>query len=1366
MKRLSGRLPRALLVFVVALVAFALFNLVAPPQAQAAPAATVTLTSWETMWLDSNKPADGPQAAFLSFLVTNTSTSPPTPAETLYDVTVTIGSFSNTTWFKNPTDTVRTFASLAPGESVPVYFYVDYSGATTTGLSATYTLTVASSTPGFTSVVRNGTVTTASALSANAGGSDVTTVLGPGIYVGQILEQTVTYKFGNNTNLSFQPVGISGFKDYAFRLVGNTITNIVSSKTYTGIAIGQGDRLYWPGSDVPDSGTEFTMVYYWEVLASGQDTAVRPWAHALSGMQYKYLYKTTAASVPAAQAAPLTVSKNVSPMWLTTATTDAGYGVGTVRYTVAFTNTSAAPNAVTLVISRITDVLPGGVSMVNSLYTGTSGEFTSYSRSVPQPGDRNTVNWVGSGAGHATRHYRIDAGQTLTLVYTAKCDSTLGPGAYTNSVTGRVGNESTPAVTATFNIGTPTLAVVSAFKAYKHGGKVALTWETSSEAGTAGFYVERLVKQTGAWVRVNQDVIPALFESPSGGSYALVDAEAKPGSTLTYRLVELETSGDTKIHGPYTVTASAPLPAGQASSEIAEGKQNARVPKMNKAAGQQSVGAAKNTVTKDKTSPNRLRIEVVDSGIYTISATEIATGLALSAAKATELIGSGDVKLTYMGKAVAYLPALDGSGIYFYGQAIDSIYTSTNVYWLSQGKGKIMTVVEPAALAAPAAETTTTVAVETNTPSSETSTTAAVETTPTAPAETTTTAAVETPAEPAETTTTAAVETMTLPIETSTTAAAETTTTSAVPQAATSFIDTLHVEKDIFGAPAVFHDPEGDFWLWQYMVAGNASLQKATISLDALNAVAGVRISLQLRGLNTQEVANEHLVEVRLNGTVLGRTSWSGTTGQEAAFDLPAGVLLPGPNTLEITALRNAGIALSVVAVDSVDLTYERTTVASLDQLALTSLGSGPVKVNGLSTASAWVFDIGTLAAPTLLPIVESGSEASAAWLAFDAVQGGRYLVSTAAGALHPRAITGTMGTTLRDARAGQYVIVTTSGLASTANSLAQYRASRGLTATVVTLSEIYDEFNYGIANPHAIQSFLKHARSAWKPGPEFLVLVGEGSYDYKNYMGLGDCLVPSLMVDTKYGLAPSDVLLGDIVGSNGVPEVAVGRIMAVDQSELTAAINKIKGYEAASGSWRKSVVFAADNADVGGNFAADSDKLAALVPRSLTSSKIYLDKMPLADARTALLGKFGSGALWINYLGHGGVDILATERLLTLADAQTLTAKGYQLPVVTVFSCVVGSYNLPGYSGMGETLVKRPNAGAIALWAPSAMEMNDASMKLATAFTRKVFASSSGIALGSQIVAAQKAAAGAGASATLIRTYNLLGDPALRLSW
>ena len=59
----------------------------------------------------------------------------------------------------------------------------------------------------------------------------------------------------------------------------------------------------------------------------------------------------------------------------------------------------------------------------------------------------------------------------------------------------------------------PTLAVVSSFTASVSQGRVVASWQTASESGTAGFYLERLDAKSGKWVRINRQLVPALFES-------------------------------------------------------------------------------------------------------------------------------------------------------------------------------------------------------------------------------------------------------------------------------------------------------------------------------------------------------------------------------------------------------------------------------------------------------------------------------------------------------------------------------------------------------------------------------------------------------------------------------------------------------------------------------------------------------------------------------------------------------------------------------------------------------------------------------------------------------------------------------------
>jgi hypothetical protein len=832
---------------------------------------------------------------------------------------------------------------------------------------------------------------------------------------------------------------------------------------------------------------------------------------------------------------------------------------------------------------------------------------------------------------------------------------------------------------------TPTVVVVSSFDAAVARGKVVVSWETASEANTAGFYVERLDGKAGDWVRVNSDLVPALLESSTGGTYSVVDRGARPNETVTYRLVEMEMAGSLNYYGPFEVTPTRELPAGEASDRIAEGSEAVRIPEQAPGGNGDAPQLEVEQLTTGVSTGDRLRIEVTAAGLYRIGAAEMAAGLGLSEEQAVQLIRTKGIKLTSHGRNVAYLQAPDFTALYFYGQALDSIYDSTNVYWLAMGKGTTVVAAKPA---------------------------------------------------------------------------------SAKAAVSTTFTDRLHVEEDVFPITEQFHEIDSDFWLWSYLAAGFAPLTTKTFAIDVPDSLAGVQLQVTFRGLTITGIANEHHAIVRLNGVDVGETRWTGMASHTATFALPAGSLNAGANEVAVTAVLDAGVPYSLFAVDSIDVSYQRATVAQADRLTLTAPAAGSVEVTGLSSADAWVLDLSNPFSPQSVRVTASGGDPGAVWLRFNAVKGRPYLVATAAGARDPDSIVATTGTTLRSAGAGaQYVVITTPALAEAAGRLAAYRVSQGLSALVVTTDDIYDEFSYGLATPHGIRSFIKYASSTWTTPVRYVVLAGEGSYDYKDFMSRGDSLVPPLMVDTEYGLAPSDVALADVAGADGAPEVAIGRIPALTVADLDAALAEIEAYEAASGAGGgSSVLLAADNTDSGGSFMSDSDVIGQELPSSLNVVKAYLDRLPADAVRSALLRAFGDGSVLVNYVGHGGEDVLAAEALLAKGDAASLPA-GARLPIFTAFTCKVGQFAVPGYDSLGEALVKQQGAGAIAVWSPSAMEDSVDSARLGTIFTQCMFGSTTQVVLGDVIRSAMKGAAGK-LPASLLLTYNLLGDPALRVSW
>ena len=101
--------------------------------------------------------------------------------------------------------------------------------------------------------------------------------------------------------------------------------------------------------------------------------------------------------------------------------------------------------------------------------------------------------------------------------------------------------------------------------------------------------------------------------------------------------------------------------------------------------------------------------------------------------------------------------------------------------------------------------------------------------------------------------------------------------------------------------------------------------------------------------------------------------------------------------------------------------------------------------------------------------------------------------------------------------------------------------------------------------SPLAIRDFLADAYAKWGGKKvKYAVLAGKGTYDYKDYLGFGDNLVPVILARTPDGLFAADKEFGDVTGANGLPEIAIGRLPVVTNDELRVLIAKINGYEAA----------------------------------------------------------------------------------------------------------------------------------------------------------------------------------------------------------
>jgi hypothetical protein len=127
-----------------------------------------------------------------------------------------------------------------------------------------------------------------------------------------------------------------------------------------------------------------------------------------------------------------------------------------------------------------------------------------------------------------------------------------------------------------------------------------------------------------------------------------------------------------------------------------------------------------------------------------------------------------------------------------------------------------------------------------------------------------------------------------------------------------------------------------------------------------------------------------------------------------------------------------------------------------------------------------------------------------------------------------------------------EYVIITTTGFESSFQPLADWRTKKGMPATIVDLTYIYN--NYGGANDYAqVKNFIEDANATW--GSLFFLLGGDAYF------------VP-YHVRAVYGdSVPNDAYYADF-GNDWVYDVYVGRACVNNYSQISTFIDKIDTYE------------------------------------------------------------------------------------------------------------------------------------------------------------------------------------------------------------
>lgn len=597
-------------------------------------------------------------------------------------------------------------------------------------------------------------------------------------------------------------------------------------------------------------------------------------------------------------------------------------------------------------------------------------------------------------------------------------------------------------------------------------------------------------------------------------------------------------------------------------------------------------------------------------------------------------------------------------------------------------------------------------------------------------------------------------------------------------QTPTQYLATKHFEQNKYYLSLSPGDEKLERWLWDFIYAPSKPNWTYSFTLsDPVDAPAKVEIGLL--GYLQNIINPDHHVQVFVNNTLLDEFWWDDVTWYIDSIDIPQGLLVAGVNTIKVVCVNDTGVGYDIVYVNHVKLEFPNHFSAEKDQLVFTyeTPGEWKFQVDGFSTDQVFVYDVTNPFQVSRIEGIASQATVDGYAILFqdELIDSGVYHVESNAKLLPVQAIEPDIASNLQSTTPGaDYILITHKAFTQQAQTLVDFRASKRLRSVLVDVQDVYDEFGYGIRSAEAIHEFLAYTYSNWTaPAPAYVVLLGDGNYDPKNYLGYGrESFIPPYLVpvDPWIGETAADNRFVTLAGNDTMPEMMLGRLSVNTPAEAAAFVDKILAFEQNSPEedWRKAVLTVADNEDTAGDFDQISDDLLnCCLSNPYQPARVYLGVTHASaeDARAAIMAEINAGKLLVNYSGHASTVSWASENLLGVANIPQMQ-NGEKTPVFLAMTCREGYFHSPnpvnkGMESFAESVTRAEGKGAVASWSPTGLGVASGHDYLNRGFFSAFFFDGART-IGQATLAGKLDLWASGGALDLLDTYLLFGDPAM----
>lgn len=351
----------------------------------------------------------------------------------------------------------------------------------------------------------------------------------------------------------------------------------------------------------------------------------------------------------------------------------------------------------------------------------------------------------------------------------------------------------------------------------------------------------------------------------------------------------------------------------------------------------------------------------------------------------------------------------------------------------------------------------------------------------------------------------------------------------------------------------------------------------------------------------------------------------------------------------------------------------------------------------------------------------------------------------------------------------------------------AMHREKDGMTVHIVTPQQVYNEFSSGTPDATAFRWFMKmfydRAGSNEASMPQGILFIGNASYDNR---GIENARLPQLSYQSEESLDedysyPSDDYFGFLDDGEGGSittermDIGVGRLPVSSLSEAQGIADKIVAYagNSAYGNWRNMLTFVGDDGD-SNIHSAGADRVAERmrdINKAFNANKIYFDSFPrelttsgasFPQAKDRILRDLEAGTLVFTYFGHGSMNNLSHELIITRNDVQNLKTGNPAFWITA--ACDIGRYDTPGETSIGMDMINTPaGAGIAALTTTRVVYSGENETLCMRVFDHLIPDGGSAPASMGMAVAAGKGDTRSGANKM---KYVFFGDPVLKLHY